>query len=168
MAPGVLVLAVFGIFALVVIQARYRVVDRRAKPYVAPRLRVTAELRQISPAQRRITWAIRGYRWKARRPTDQIDWLGQLDVTESAVFLRPRLVLFILLGVPLFLPCYRIPLTDILQVSVQEDDRPLAVFRLLGSTTSRRLAIRTNAGATCFVEFAPTSDVHKIREIISG
>jgi len=94
-----------------------------------------------------------------------MDWRADLFVTESAVLLRPRLVLAIFFGIPLLLPCYRIPLSDVAQATV-EANQPSRLYRILGKSASHTLLISTEVGAVCLVDFASTADLHTTQRLI--
>ena len=94
--------------------------------------------------------------------------LEQLSAAhESAILLRPRLVLAILFGIPLLLPCYRIPLTDVARATV-EANQPPRLLRILGKSLSHTLVISTRIGAVCLVDFSSTADLHNTKRLISG
>lgn len=167
MAPIFVVLASLGILGLVVVQARMAVATRDAAPYAKSSRAIAVELLATDDSDVGLRCTVLDYRWRPRKPNDQMDWLGQVDITRSALYLRPRYTYAVLLGIPLFLPSYRLPLGSIMEVRAVQEPAPPRVFRLLRKRTSEALEITMENEAKCLLAFRSVADAQAAREALS-
>jgi hypothetical protein len=96
-----------------------------------------------------------------------MEWLGRLDITDLSIYLRPRYVFWMLLGIPLFLPSYRIPLGSIREVHDRPPDPPSGLFRILGKPSGATLEVVTDSGSRCLLEFASLSEATAARAALT-
>ncbi len=148
---GLVVLAVF----LAVIGQQYGRIDSlRARKYRARRSTVVREQRHGN--HRRISCSIYDYRWHSRTAQAREKWYATLVVTDDSLWLSFRLVFLVFFGIPLMLPSYRIPISEICGVERLTEQRRLRLYwRLFYGVAHppRRLSIRTRSGASCILEF---------------
>ena len=165
MDPVFLIAFIVLIFVLIIARERYRVSTRQASCYKLARSHVVRELTAF-PREDTFTWDVLGYRWRRRARDDWTHYMARMTVTQSALYLYYRLFLVPMLGIPLVLPSYRIPLREIINFHVLGEAQPPAPLRALGSKSMNRLAVETQNG-TCTVEFVKTVDIQAVQRALT-
>lgn len=159
-----------GVFVAVLLQARSRHSGPGARQFRRSRrsLKITLNRADDSP---RWSYPILDYRWRPRGD-DRMDFGGRLDITNSNVYLTTRYTYALLLGMPLALPSYLIPLTAVISVHLATGEEPdLAPSRLFRVAfrvrPSPTLLVRTTNGGVCRISFASSQEANECTAVLT-
>lgn len=152
---------VLGGYSLVAVQQRHEVDDASAGKYRTSR----RQARREAVSSRVLgTIQLTSFRWTNTNTLVDSDWWARMTVTESALLLTPDLRLCVLVGVPLFLPSYRIPLAAIQSVERSAAPKRPWWYTSFGNT-GVNAAIATDEG-TCFIRMRWEAELQWVQGIV--